>query len=97
MISTFSLSFWNLTISIFFGAACCCMLNITCNVCVMQLFKKDSQDFWIQLLHLLFGVGGFVGPIITSFTGARSYFYLGLILLLLCPLFLYTQSPENRR
>ena len=97
VLSTLSLTFWNLFITLFFGTACCCIINVTCNVYVMKLYSGEGQDYWIQLLHLFFGVGGFVGPTIASFTGAYCYFYLGIILIVLSPFYLFVHSPENRR
>lgn len=48
----------------FVGAACCCMINVVSNMCVMKLYAGPDQDYWIQLLHLVFGGGGLIGPLI---------------------------------
>lgn len=48
----------------FVSAACCCMINVVCNMCILKLFAGDNQDYWVQLLHLIFGAGGLVGPFI---------------------------------
>lgn len=95
-ISTFSLDFWNLTITIFLGAACCCIINVTCNICTMQLYKGEGQDYWVQLLHTMFGVGGLIGPFIVAFLGAKTYFTLGVCLGISSFAYLIIDSPEMR-
>lgn len=45
----------------------------------------------------MFGVGGFVGPTIAAYTGANCYFYLGIMLMLVSPIFIFKESPEDRR
>ena len=64
LISSFSLTFWNLFLTMFVCAACSCMLNILCNLCVFELFAGPDQDYWLQMLNLFFGIGGLVGPIV---------------------------------
>jgi len=96
LISSLSFDSWNLCISIFFGSSCCCTINIICNACVIKLYADGRQDYWVQLLHTIFGVGGLIGPLITSVTGSSTYFYLGILLLITTPLFIIFESPENR-
>ena len=95
MASTYSLSFWNLSITIFIGSGCCCILNVSCNIATIQIFP-ERQDFWIQLLHMMFGVGGFIGPFAVAIFNLKSYFFLGLLLMICSALFLIFPSPENR-
>ena len=71
------------------------MINVTCNICVMKLFHQ-KQDYWIQLLHMLFGVGGLTGPFIVASFKDKSYSILGIALLMSAPLFFILNSPENR-
>lgn len=62
--SSLSLNFINLAVCMFVCAACCCMINVVSNMCVLKLFAGENQDYWVQLLHLIFGAGGLVGPFI---------------------------------
>lgn len=87
MISTVSINFWNLSLTMFVGGSCCCIINIVCNSCVIKLYANQKQDYWIQLLHTIFGVGGLLGPFLVSFFGLKSYFILGLLLFILFPVF----------
>ena len=79
-ISAISITFWNLTIFLTLGACCCCIINITCNVCIMKMFRGEQEDFWIQMIHMVFGIGGLVGPFLVSFMGSMSYIILGICL-----------------
>jgi hypothetical protein len=62
--SSLSLTPINLSICMFVSAACCCMINVVSNMCVLKLYNGDNQDYWVQLLHLIFGAGGLVGPFV---------------------------------
>jgi MFS family permease len=96
MVSSLSLTFINLALSLFVGASCCCMINITCNVCTMRLFNRDRRpDFWIQILHTVFGVGGLIGPFFVSIFGSRSYFILGIVLAVSSVFFFFLTPPET--
>ena len=96
VISSLSLDFWNLSITMFIGASCCCIINVICNVCTMQIYRGEGQDFWVQLLHTIFGLGGLIGPFLVAIFGADSYFYLGIVLALCSVIYLVIDSPENR-
>ena len=62
----------------------------------MQIYNGEGQDFWIQLLHTIFGLGGLIGPFLVAIFGAKSYFYLGIALALCSFVYLILDSPENR-
>jgi MFS-type transporter involved in bile tolerance (Atg22 family) len=96
IVSSTSLEFWNLAITMLVGAACCCIINITSNISVLKLYGGDRPDFWVQLLHTLFGVGGLIGPFMAAIFGAKTYFVLGICLILIAPIYCLLQSPENR-
>jgi MFS family permease len=96
MASTFSLTFLNLSVTIFVGASCCIIINVICNICIMKIFPSEGeQGFYIQLLHTIFGVGGLLGPFVVSFLGSKSYFALGLILAIVSLTFLFLSSPDG--
>ena len=95
LVSSLSLNFLNLVITMFLGAACCCIINVTCNVCTMHIYKGDGQDYWIQLLHTIFGLGGLIGPFLVAVAGAKSYFVLGLLLALSSFLYIILEGPDN--
>ena len=62
--SSLSLESLNLAICMFLSAACCCMMNVVTNMCILKLYAGDNQDYWVQLLHLIFGAGGLFGPFV---------------------------------
>lgn len=94
MLSTMYLTALNLFLTLFLGAACCIIINIICNVCIMKIFKQD-QGFWIQLLHTIFGVGGFVGPYLVSIFGSKSYFILGIALAITGLAYPFLHEPDG--
>lgn len=94
MLSVTSLSFLNLTITLFVGSACCIIMNVVCNICTMKVFRGE-EGFWIQLLHTLFGIGGLVGPFLVSICGSKSYFVLGLLMLIISVSYLFLTNPDE--
>lgn len=94
--SSLSLSTINLAICMFISAACCCMINVVSNMCILKLYAGDNQDFWVQLLHLIFGAGGLVGPFIIIKFHEHSFFVLGLLFLSCIPIFYLLKAPEAR-
>lgn len=76
IISSYSLSTLNLTVTMLIGSICCMILNVVSNVCTMKVFRGE-EGYWIQLLHTVFAIGGLIGPILV--------FFLGKFLFLFCP------------
>ena len=50
-------------ICIFIGSIGWALLDITINVAMLES-HKINQEFWMQLNHGMFGIGGLLGPII---------------------------------
>lgn len=94
-ISAMSITFWNLTIFLTLGACCCCCINISCNVCIMKMFRGEKEDFWIQMIHMVFGIGGLVGPFLVSFLGSISYIVLGVCLAVTSVLVFFLRPPDR--
>ncbi len=62
----------------------------------MKLFRDEGQpDFWIQILHTVFGIGGLVGPFLVALFGSRSYFILGVVLAVSSFFYLFLTPPEG--
>lgn len=96
MVSSLSLTFLNLSVSILFGACCCIIINVICNICTMKIFpKEEEQGYYIQLLHTIFGIGGLLGPFVVAECGSKSYFILGIILMLCSVSYLFLRSPDS--
>lgn len=62
----------------------------------MKLFRDGNQDFWIQILHTIFGVGGLVGPFLVAIFGSKSYFILGITLAIVSFFYFFLQPPDDR-
>jgi len=97
LISSFSFSFWNLFISMFVCAACSCMLNILCNLCVFELFAGPDQDYWLQMLNLFFGIGGLIGPFIVIIFEEYAFRAIGIVFFFIVFPFLFLPSPETHQ
>jgi hypothetical protein len=91
--SSLSLTPINLSICMFVSAACCCMINVVSNMCVLKLYNGDNQDYWVQLLHLIFGAGGLVGPFVVIEFHEHSFFVLGLLFLTCIPMYFILRAP----
>ena len=52
---------------IFFSSLFCSCFEILVNMCVVQSHRGNNEDFWLQLGHGLFGVGGLMGPIFIGY------------------------------
>lgn len=62
----------------------------------MKLFKNDQPDFWVQILHTVFGIGGLVGPFLVAIFGSRSYFILGIILAVSSVFYFFLHPADSR-
>ena len=94
-LSALSITFWNLTIFLTLGACCCCIINITCNVCIMQMFRGEQEDFWIQMIHMVIGIGALVGPFFVAFLGSSSYIVLGVCLAVTSVVVFFLRPPDR--
>jgi|JI61114C2RNA_FD_contig_31_1543946_length_337_multi_2_in_0_out_0_1 hypothetical protein len=48
------------------------------------------------MLHLVFGIGGLVGPFLVSIFGSQSYIILGVILAVSCVFYFFLQQPDSK-
>ena len=97
IVSSLSISFWNLSITMFIAASGCIMLNILCNLCIFELFAGDNQDYWIQLINLFFGVGGLIGPFIVIEFREAAMKTIGILFLFTLIPFYFLRSPETHQ
>ena len=54
---------------------------------------KD-QEFWVQLMHGGFGIGGIFGPIGVRILERKAFALFGVLMLSLIPAFIMKKSPE---
>lgn len=97
VISSFNFGFLNLFVTMLICAACSCMLNILCNLCIFELFTGEAQDYWLQMINLFFGVGGYIGPIIVIFFEAMAMRAIGIMFFFLIIPFFFLSSPETHQ
>lgn len=79
ILSSLSITFVNLAVFLCLGSCSLSIMSITCNVATLRTFAGERQDLWLQVLHTLFGIGGFVGPFFVAFFGSKSYMVFGLL------------------
>lgn len=68
-------------ISIFISCIFCAQVNIFEHICIIETFKRDNLDAWLQINHGAFGVGGLLGPYIVYVFEERSFVVIGIICL----------------
>ena len=69
------------------------MLNVLSNLCILQLFVGDKQDYWIQMINLFFGIGGLIGPMIVILYKEYAMRVIGIIMFFTIIPFAYLKSP----
>jgi fucose permease len=81
----------------FFISAFCCCLEVTINVSTLEIQKNSELEFWMLVLHGLFGIGGLVGPIIVYFFELRSFMVMGVLIVIIAPFYCILQTPEDHK
>ena len=70
-------------------------LNVFEHLCIIETFKHDNLDAWLQINHGMFGVGGLIGPFLVFLLEKNTFLCLGLIGLLCAPPFFFLISPDS--
>ena len=71
-------------------------IDISVNVCIIELFKNNNLDKWMQIAHGAFGIGGLLGPYLVYIFETNTFLYLGLISFILIPFLIWEKSPEDK-
>lgn len=45
-------------------------------LCILKTHQNHHEDFWLQVMHSMFGVGGFIGPIFVHFWGINGMIFI---------------------
>lgn len=96
ILSSLSLTFINLSVWMFIAAAASCMISIVANLCIFKIFIGDRQDFWIQLIHTVFGVGGLLGPMLAIYFEEKGMMAIGVLMFFTFIPVALLKSPEAR-
>ncbi len=93
LVSSYSFNFIFIGICFFFGAVSCCNIAATSNICVIRLFENNDQQFWLQILSIMFGVGGLAAPFFISIFEEKTFSVLGVLFILGSPILYFIQQP----
>ncbi len=70
------------------------IINITINVCVTQTQKYGDGQFWLHILHVMYGIGGLLSPFLIYLVGLYSYLIIGICMAIVAPLYYVLPSPQ---
>ena len=85
------LGVWILVGSIFYTT-----LEVLVNVCVLLVSPQEDAEFWLLVVHGVFGVGGLLGPLGVVVFGYASFFFFGLFVAMCSLLYILLPSPLPR-
>jgi len=60
-----------------------------------MISSPKDVDFWLMITHGMFGIGGFVGPIVIYIFETNTYAIMGFVCLLMIPIILRLKEPER--
>ena len=69
-------------------------LDIFINMSIIEEEKNNQLDFWLQVSHGAFGIGGLVGPLFVFWLGFHSYIGISVIFILVAPSYIFLKSPD---
>ena len=71
----------------------CATFEILIAVSVIEAHRGNDEEFWLQLVHGMFGVGGLFGPMVIRFWGEYGFAWIGLVMILTIPGYIMLKSP----
>ena len=87
---TVFLALWMLSTAFFYT-----FIEINTNVCALMINPIQDMEFFLLILHGLFSVGGLLGPLLVSIFAEQTYFYIGLLELVIFVYLSRMPSPET--
>lgn len=90
---SYSLTTYRLMIWIFLQSMAAVLNDVEVNVCVLMISHPKEIDFWLMITHGMFGIGGFVVPIVIYFFEDNTYTIIGFCCLLMIPIILSLKEP----
>ena len=62
---------------------------------MLEIHRDNDEEFWLQLAHGVFGVGGFISPMLIGMLEVNGMGWIGLGMLLGFPGYFYLESSET--
>ena len=82
-------------ISLYIAAIACVQLTVYESICLIDMFKNDNLDAWLQVNHGVFGIGGLLGPLLVYIFERKCFLLIGIFALLFAYPFFKIKSPEH--
>jgi hypothetical protein len=92
--STFSLSTFNLTISLFIASLGLISTCVILYAVIFQIYKNEDAGFYIQLFGFTFGIGTMMSPIIVMIFKLNTMLVLGFAHFILAIVIMNYQLPK---
>ena len=68
-------------------------LDVFINMSIIEEEKNNRLDFWLQVSHGAFGIGGLIGPFFVYLFGFQSFIAIGIVFLCVSPAYMILKSP----
>ena len=81
-------------VGIFFMSMFYIQISIIANLAVIEGFRHDGLNGWLQVNHGAYGVGGLIGPLFIKYLQQKAYILFGGLMILHCFLYFKLPSPE---
>jgi fucose permease len=88
-------SLWGHGFCIVVASIFCSGFEIVMNMCIIALYKHNRVDFWLQIMHGMFGVGGLIGPLFVRAWGVYGCVAIGIGCIVALPGYFLLPTPES--
>ena len=78
------------------GSAFCALFEVVINLSVVRAFRGGKEDFWLQILHGVFGIGALIAPAFVWLFGIYGVLVVGIGLIVSIPGYVMLPSPEQK-
>lgn len=80
--------------SIFIGSIAYFMLEVSISICIILLSKKEHLEFWLMFINGIFGVGGFLSPILITILEVNTFYVIACIIGITIPFYIVLSNPS---
>ena len=71
------------------------VMEVSLTICVLATTPKQDMEFWLLILHGIFGLGNGIGPFVVLAFELDSFLILGVLTAATTPVYLLSVSPEQ--
>ena len=90
LLMLFILSTTNIHLGIcqFYNGIFFALLESSINFSIMKISNVNNIQFWYNIINILFGLGGLLGPLAVKYFELDTYFNFGILMAIICPFFI---------